>query len=67
MNVKELKNQMEKKGFSPKSLSEKTGIGLKAFEERLAGEKDFLLWEIIKITNLLSLENREMLKIFFDD
>lgn len=66
MNVKELKNQMEKKGFSPKSLSEKAGIGLKAFEERLAGEKDFLLWEIIKITHLLSLENREMLNIFFD-
>lgn len=66
MDAQKLKIQMEKKHFSAKKLAEKAGIEGKALERKLTGTEDFLLWEIIKISKLLSLENREMLNIFFD-
>ena len=66
MDVQKLRKQMEKRDFSAKKLAEKAGIEENALERKLTGTEDFLLWEIIKISKLLSLENRVMLNIFFD-
>ncbi len=66
MDAEKLKMKIKKKGFSAKKLAEKAGIERNALERKLTGTEDFLLWEIIKISKLLSLENKEMLNIFFD-
>lgn len=60
-----LKAEMLKNEVSVPQLAENIGISKKTLYSRLRGDTSFTQSEIVKISNILSLDNQQMLSIFF--
>lgn len=57
--------EMIKREVSVPKLAEKIGISKKTLYSRMRGDTSFTQSEIVKISNVLSLNNEQMLSIFF--
>ena len=62
-----LKMEMIKREVSVPKLAEKIGISKKTLYSRMRGDTSFTQSEIVKISNVLSLDNEQMLSIFFTE
>ena len=59
--------EMIKREVSVPKLAEKIGISKKTLYSRMRGDTSFTQSEIVKISNVLSLDNEQMLSIFFTE
>ena len=60
-----LKMEMVRREVSVPKLAEQIGISKKTLYSRLRGDTSFTQSEIVKISDVLSLDNQQMLSIFF--
>lgn len=67
MNVALLKNKRMLKNFTQEKMAEDLGITNKTYNRKELGRDDFKLWELKKISEILSLSSREVNRIFFDE
>lgn len=65
MNYNLLRGVMEKRGVSQKEMAVYLGISLGTLERKMRGESEFTFSEINRISEILLLENREIMLIFF--
>ncbi len=65
MNYNLLRGVMEKRGVLQKEMAVYLGIRLGTLERKMRGESEFTFSEINKISEILLLENREIMLIFF--
>lgn len=65
MNYKLLREVMEKRGILQKEMAVYLGIKRGTLKKKMWGESEFTLSEINKISEILLLENHEVMFIFF--
>ncbi len=65
MNKGNLKNVIESKGISMTFIAKKIGISRESLYNKVQGKTEFKASEIVKISSLLSLTNKEREMIFF--
>ncbi len=65
MNYELLRRVMEKRGVFQKEMAIYLKIGLGTLKKKMRGEAEFTLSEINRISELLCLEKREVVLIFF--
>ena len=65
MNYELLRRVMEKKGVLQKEMADYLGIKPGTWGRKMRGKSEFTLSEINKISEILLLENREVMLIFF--
>ena len=66
MNNELLKATIKERGVAHKFLAEKIGITPQAFSQKIRGKSDFRLREAETLSEVLRLEPREIMAIFFD-
>ena len=67
MNFNELNAEIARNGLSIPKLASLIGISKKAMYARMRGNVDFSQSEIVKISDVLHLNNDRILSIFFAD
>ncbi len=66
MDCNKLKGKIIEKGYSMKSFSSAVGISAVSLYRKMKGIREFDRDEIEKIVELLSLENEQIVEIFFN-
>ena len=66
MDCNKLKGKIIEKGYSMKSFSSAVGISSVSLYRKMKGIREFDRNEIEKIVELLSLENEQIVDIFFN-
>lgn len=67
MNIDDLNAEIARCRLSIPKLAEKIGISKKTLYSRMRGETPFNQDEIVSISNVLNLNNKQILNIFFAD
>lgn len=65
MNYNLLRGKIVEKGLTQACLAERIGISKNSMSRKLLGKRDFKLFEVSKICNVLDINNPE--DIFFDN
>ena len=63
MNTNILKGKMAEKGYTQEKLAKEVGISTNSMSRKLLGERQFRLGEVIKICDVLDIEDPR--EIFF--
>ena len=66
MNKEKLEAVMKERGFDKETLAKATRLTARGFEQRVDGDVEFNLSEIVFISKALSLTCAEIEEIFFD-
>lgn len=64
MNTNLFKAAIAKKGLTQARLAQQIGISANTLSKKINGKSDFVIWEVVAITNALELKNPQ--EIFFD-
>lgn len=67
MNMTELKIKLLKHNLSIPKLAIQIGISKKALYSKISLKTSFTQKEIVRISNILELDNNEIINIFFTD
>ena len=67
MNKNELSAELARCGLSIPKAANAIGIGKKAFYEKMCGKRQFKQTEIKKLKDILRLDDKRVMDIFFAD
>lgn len=64
MNNEQIKNKIKEKGYKLKFVAEKLNLTPYGLSLKLDGKNDFKWSEVVKISNILNLDEKEKKEIF---
>lgn len=67
INTKELEKIIVDKGIKKKYLAKELGLSDGGFWKKLTGRTEFVASETRKLCNILDIDERKMVQIFFSD